>query len=181
MTTSRHPVRETLLAGLAFGVLVTVGLSVLPPVVPSAAAFKSLIWFCLAAHTVQLRRWGDSRLLPALFHLLLLAVAGVFIDRGIDFLIVALLIFSWVRSGVLVSGQPLRKGFAELLFCGGGALLLSLFAPRSAVAWGLAVFLFFQIQCLYFFIVLPGGLKRETADPFESARAEAERLFSAGS
>lgn len=180
MTAPRHPLRGTLLAGLGFGLIVAVGLTVLPPVVPAVAVFKCLIWLCLAVYTVLMARWADKPFFPALFHLVLLAAIGLFLRRGTDFLVVSLLIFSWLRSGVLVSGPTLRKFFAELIFCGGGAVLLSLFAPRSATTWGLAVFLFFQIQCLYFFLVLPTDPKRNETDPFETARAEAEKLFSAG-
>ncbi len=66
-----------------------------------------------------------------------------------------------------------------MLTLGGGALI-AVFSPRTPLSWALGVWMFFLIQSLYFvffqFIEAPAAFKI-AADPFESARTEAEKII----
>jgi hypothetical protein len=117
------------------------------------------------------------------FPLLLLFVAIITARSTDSFLILALVVFSWIRSGICFPQAFGKRLCAELLLCMGGGLLVAGFVPHSMVVWGMGIWMFFLVQALYFVIF---DENREAADvstmsdSFEEARDEAERILSAG-
>ena len=180
------PVRTTLIYGLLSG------LAMIPVLwhhhVQGAygawpTALELAIWCDLAVYTLLLCRWSRTRLPAVLFPLALLLGVVVWPRAHAVFLLMAMGTFSWIRSGICFNNTPLRALTAELVTVGGGILWIIFWWPQATVSWALAVWLFFLVQSLYFFIIPPNlnTLKRlENQDPFEQARREAERLLETG-
>lgn len=105
-------------------------------------------------------------------------VAVALTGRTAGYLALLLGMLSWLRSGVCFPGPVLPKAMAELALCLGGAALVAIFGPRTPLAWGLGVWLFFLVQSLYFVAQSDGRASRDHGgDPFEAARRRAERLL----
>ena len=71
----------------------------------------------------------------------------------------------------------------EDLALAGGLAWVALWNPRSSLAWALAIWLFFLVQALYFFIVPLHSEADEfppPVDPFDQARNAAQRLLEKG-
>jgi len=61
----------------------------------------------------------------------------------------------------------------------GGAALITCFIPDSMFTWALGIWMFFLVQSLYFVILGDRSLKEKvTADPFEEAMIQAEKIIS---
>jgi lysylphosphatidylglycerol synthetase-like protein (DUF2156 family) len=169
--------RATMVFGLACGLLFVPGLTVLRPLMGGPLAFRLLIWLCLAGYALLLAGWGTARRSALLYPVgMAAAMALVAPTRGV-FLLLSLATLAWIRGGIVFPGRPLRNAAAELFLILGGAGLVVVFAPGTAVQWALAVWLFFVLQSLYFARGETVG-ESEEADPFEKARREAERILS---
>jgi hypothetical protein len=145
-----------------------------------AEALKLALWADLAVYAVLMARWGGVRLLPVFFPLLILLGAALWPRAHSGFFILALGIFSWVRSGVCFKGAPIRTLVAEVVTMVGGAGLLLLIGSNSYGAWALNICLFFLVQSLYFFIVPVGPQRRAqpvSTDPFEQAVEDAKKVL----
>jgi len=153
---------------------------ILAPLLPPAMLFKLSVWSVVAGYALVLRNMSSHRA-PALFFPLgmLLAAAGGTCSAT-TFLLLALLILSWIRSGLLLPQRRAAGVLAEALFCGGGAGIVYLMAPTSLLGAGLGVWLFFLVQAFYGLVVpveyMPEG---STCDPFDSARHKAETILEA--
>jgi len=180
-----RPLRTTVVFGLLAALAAVPLLAALGPWVPGPRALALAVWLCLAVYALLLARWARTGTPGILFPLLLLLLFALAGDSLPLFLLLAAAVLSWIRSGVCFPGRPLRAAVTELLLSlGGGALVLS-FAPASPATWALGLWMFFLVQSLYF--VLSGHAGEEeagedpmTADPFEQARAQAERILSDG-
>jgi hypothetical protein len=90
---------------------------------------------------------------------------------------------AWIRSGICFNRSPMRSAMAEAVTLAGGAALVAVLHPATAVTWSLALWLFVLIQSLYFFIV-PVPLARKHAlppeDPFERAYRNALSILENG-
>lgn len=174
------PIRTT----LVFGLLSALG--VFPVVLLLSSrygwplAFKVTLWADLAVYCILLARWSRTRLIAIVFPLLILLGAALWPAAHAGFLLLALGILSWVRSGICFKAPALRRITAEVIAVVGGAGLVAVWAPQSALAWALGVWLFYLVQALYFF-VMP-GLSNDTTqsgeqDPFETALQAAEKVL----
>lgn len=174
------PVRTTLVFGLLSALTIMPVLWYRDAYRAWPMALELAIWLNLAVYAVLLCRWSRTRLAAVLFPLALLLGVALWPRTHTGFLLMTLGILSWIRSGICYRGRPLRALTAELVTVLGGSMLVALWWPRSVIAWALAVWLFFLVQSVYFFI-LPGNVSgREAphkADPFEQARKEAERVL----
>jgi hypothetical protein len=175
------PIRTTVVFALVSGILMLpltrlLGFSDSYPV-----AFKCLIWLDLAVYSLLLARWSRTRRSLVLFPMALLLGAAFWPRAGSGFLVLALGILCWVRSGICYGGTPIRALTAELVTVGGGIVLVGALSTNlTAAVWPLALCLFILIQALYFFIIpAVNGQAPENAfpDPFEQARHEAEKLL----
>ena len=177
------PVRTTLVFGLLSALALVPVLWYQRSYGAWPMALELAIWFDLAVYAVLLCRWSRIRFAAVLFPLSLLLGVALWPRTHAGFMLMALGIFSWIRSGVCFRKTPLRALTAELVTVLGGSLLIALWWPRSTLSWAVALWLFFLVQSLYFFFVPANKAVREiseVSDPFEQARREAERVLESG-
>jgi len=176
----KNPIRSTILYALGSGVV-----AFLTTPLAGVYGYRSpvaglLAWGLFAVYGVLLARWSGTRLLSVLFPAALLLGAAVWTGGHTGFFLLALGVFSWVRSGICFTETPLRSLMAELLTVAGGVALLNLLLSPSAWAWPLGICLFILVQALYFYIVpwkRSAGTQGGEADPFVRASQEAERVL----
>jgi hypothetical protein len=183
MKITRRPMLTTILYGLLGGISFVPTVMVISSFLYWSTAFRLAIWLFLAGYLVLLTKWGRASLLSILFPLLLLFLLVFWGDTNGAFLFLALGVLSWVRSGICFQGGLLKTLLAEFALCLGGGALVAFFTPHSAVTWGLAVWMFFLVQSLYFVFFRDIGEAAEEKmklDPFELARSQAERVLATG-
>jgi hypothetical protein len=141
--------------------------------------FRLAVFGCVAVYALLLARWGNKRRRAVLFPLLLLFLFLFSNGSTGAFLLLALGLLSWIRSGICFEHTMPRALFAELGLSIGGGALVAYFNPHSALAWALGVWLFFLIQALYFVFMEPvsENRSREPMDGFEHARMRAEAIL----
>lgn len=174
------PVRTTLIFGLVSALAMVPVLWYQRSYGAWPPALELAIWLDLAVYAVMLCRWSRTRLVSVVFPLALLLGVALWPRTHAGFLLLALGIFSWIRSGICFRNAPMRALIAELVTVLGGSLLVVVWWPRSIPAWALAVWLFYLVQSVYFYI-LPSrsgfSPTKEPIDPFEQARRELERVL----
>jgi hypothetical protein len=178
-----RPIRTTIVFGLLSGLCLCPAAWFLSAYFGWTAAFKVVLWLDLALYALLLARWSGAHLAPLLFPLALLLGAAFWPRTGSGFLWLTLGVFCWIRSGICYRRAPLRALTAELITAVGGAGLVIMLWPQSAATQILAVWLFFLVQTLYFFILpAPAAANRTQvdADPFDQARQELERVLENG-
>ncbi len=176
----KKPLRATVVFALASGAVVVPLTLLLTTYLHWATAFKITLWADLALYSVLLARWSGVRLSQLLFPLLILLGTALWPGTYHGFLILALGVFSWIRSGICFQGTPARALIAEVVTVLGCIALLLFFGVYTSAGWALNICLFFLVQSLYFFLVplRRNPLdERESEDPFEKAVAEATKII----
>ena len=182
MSTTPHPIRTTIVFGLicalAFIPLV-IGLGYLIPQMP---AFRLTLWIYLASYGLLMVRWSKANVFSILFPLLIVLVATFALGSLSSYCLIAIAIFSWIRSGICYATKFKNRIIAEAILCIGAGVLVGSFSPMSPINWAVAIWMFFLVQALYFVFFEDHyhsgqGLQR---DAFEQAREQAEKILSAG-
>lgn len=182
MNTLHNPMRTTIVYGLLCGLMFVPITSGLRLFFHWPLAFSLAIWLYIAGYSLLLARWGGKGPATVVFPLLLL-FGFLFLSRSTAaFFFLALGILSWIRSGICFEKPFFKTFFAELLVGAGGGILVAGFAPHSAIALALGIWLFFLIQSVYFVLFRDVGAteKKLAPDPFEQARKQAETILSTG-
>jgi hypothetical protein len=139
-------------------------------------ALNIILWSYLATYGFLLTRWAGTSTLSILFPLLLLMIIIFVVKSNSAFLLFALVIFSWIRSGICFQKPFSRVLPIELILTLGGAVLVAWFTPDSMFTRALGIWMFFLVQSLYFVFLDHGSLKENvTSDPFEEAMMQAEK------
>jgi len=183
MKISRRPMLATIIYGLLAGASFIPIVVAMSNLVHWTAAFRLTIWLVLAGYLIILTRWGRVSLLSILLPLVLLLLLVFWGDTNSAFLFLALGVLSWVRSGICFQGGLLKTIVTEVALCSGGGALVVFFTPHSTITWGVAVWMFFLVQSVYFVVFADLGDKPEEQvelDPFHQARTRAERILSTG-
>ena len=173
-------VRTTVIYALASGLLAVPIAMLISTYLYWHQALKLVLWADIALYAMLMARWGGARLLSVVFPLLVLLGAALWPRAHSGFFILALGVFSWVRSGVCFNGAPLRTLLAEVITMVGGVGLLLMIGSHSHGAWALSICLFFLVQSLYFFIVPVASTGKNSSiagDPFEQAAEDAEKVL----
>jgi len=178
MNADHRPVRTTILLG-GMGALAWI---VADGVIGGYWAWPliafGIIWFMSASYAVALVRWSGGGILASVFPLLVLGVLGVVMPRSGLAFGMALVVLSWIRSGICFPRSPLVSLFRELILCGGGGLVVALWGPPTPLSWGLGIWLFSLVQALFFILFEPVSLSSAAApDPFELALHRIENLL----
>jgi hypothetical protein len=103
------------------------------------------------------------------------------VNSKVLFLLMVLIVISWVRSGICFQQPGVMRLAVELLLCFLGAVLMHRLTPGSVFGWGLGVWMFFLVQALYFVFFAPADNQQEESsrlDAFERASRQAERILS---
>jgi hypothetical protein len=182
MKTTARPVQTTIAFGLICGLSLIplyIGLSY---VMSWSNAMSITFWAYLAAYSLMLTAWSQKNRISITFPLLLALVAAFWVDSISTFLLIALGILSWIRSGICYPENITKRFFAEVALCFGGAVVVAILTPKTMLAWALAVWLFFLIQALYFVIFEMNHIEKEDIqhDLFDQARKQAEKILSSG-
>ncbi len=182
MKTTARPIRTTIVFGLICGLAfipLAVGLSY---VMPSSKAFCFTLWVYLAAYGFVLTSWSDKDRVSIVFPLLLALLTIFLVDSISAFLLIAVGVFSWIRSGICYPQQFARRIFAETALCLGSAALMVSFTPISMYSWAAVVWMFFLVQALYFVIfeINPGVKEKFECDTFDQAKEQAEKILCTG-
>jgi len=181
MKSTQHAVRLTISFGLAAGILFGPLHYLLTIFIGHYQAMGLVLGLCLGGYGLLLTAWGRKNpaitLLPALLPVLAVTV-GLPLDT---FLLLALAILAWMRSGLCFPRSlPAAIGI-ELLLCGGGVLLVRQFVPfptYSAATTAVAIWLFFLVQSLYFVLFAPPDpADAPPPDPFARACRQAEKIL----
>jgi hypothetical protein len=176
----KHPVRHTVFYGLACGLsFVPLSLTLNAFFVWSSAVCLTL-WLFLAGYAILLSHWRKKAFISSVFPLLLLVPTIFLSDSMVLFFILALMVISWIRSGICYQRPGVMGLAVELLLCLLGAVLVQVFTPGSAAAWALGVWMFFLVQALYFVFLGPVDDQQEESiktDAFERASGQAERIL----
>ena len=181
MKNIKHPIRKTIIYGLSCG-LSFVPLSLtLNTFISWSSAFCLALWMFISGYAILLSRWSNTALTSIVFPLLLLVPTIFLIDSMVLFFLLALIVISWIRSGICYQ-KPGAMGLAvELLLWFLSAVLVRVFTPGSVFAWALGVWMFFLIQTLYFVFFEPADNQEEDSmqiDAFERASRQAETILS---
>jgi len=175
-----RPVRSTVVFAMGSGFVVVPLAIMLHAYLPWPAALKLALWTDLALYGVLLARWSGTRLLSVLFPLAVLLGVALWPQAYNGFFMLALGVFSWIRSGICFQNAPVRALMAEAITVVGGSAMLLFFGSQGYAAWALNICLFFLFQSLYFFMVPWRARHRDpeaSQDAFEDAVAEARRIL----
>ena len=177
MMTTHRPVRTTILIG-AIGALAGVvadGLVGGPGAGPLITF--AITWFMIARYAWALVRWSGGGILGVVFPLLVLGGLGVAMPRSAMTLGLALVIFSWIRSGICFPRSPFASLGREVLLCGGGGLMVALGGTSTTLAWGLGIWLFSLVQALFFIFFESATVSSTPPDPFDLALRRVEEIL----
>ena len=183
MKIPRRPLFTTIIYGLLAGICFIPTVMVISNLVQWTTAFRLAIWLVLAGYLVILTRWGRVSLLSVVFPLLLLLLLVFWGNTNSAFLLLALGVLSWVRSGICFQGGLLKTVATEAALCLGTGALAVFVTPHSTITWGVLVWMFFLVQSVYFVVFADFGEEPDEQleiDPFHQARNRAERILSAG-
>ena len=150
MKITQRPMLTTIFFGLMCGLFFIPVSMVLHYLIYWPLTFRLTIWSYLALYGLLLTKWGKVSPFSIVFPLLLLLIPIFWGDSNTAFLLLALGILSWIRSGICFQ-RPLRKMLgAELVISLGGGALVAYLDPHSTITWAMGVWMFFLVQSLYF-------------------------------
>jgi len=179
----QRPVLTTILFGLVCG-LSFIPLNLLFTSMffrPNAICLT--LWLFTAGYALLLCRWSQRKLMSVSYPLLFLFFTVLLVQSPGVFFFQALLILSWIRSGICFQDHSGIKFGVEMLLCGGAGALMAALTPAAASAWALDTWMFFLLQALYFAIFdskspRPQNEDELKIDPFEQASRRAEDILS---
>ncbi len=174
------PIRATVIFGILSACCVLPFAYLLEPYWGWTTAHKIFFSLSLGLYTLLLCRWSKTDILAILFPVLLMTGLAMIPALQISFILVALCIFGWIRSGICFSNTPLRAVVGEVITVTGGAGFIFFWWSNSSLVFPLAIWFFFLVQTLYFFIVplsRTGDETQQSTDPFEQACWDMERIF----
>ena len=177
----KHPILKTVAYGLVCGVSFVPISLMLNAFIMWPGAVGLTLWLFIAGYAFLLSHWGNKGFKSTVFPLLILVPTFFLSDSMVLFFILALIIISWIRSGIYYPKTGFRGLAVELLLCFSGTVLVQIFTPGSVLAWALGVWMFFLVQALYFVFVEHTGMPQEEParmDAFEWASRQADRILS---
>lgn len=181
MKTGHKPVRTTIFFGLICALAYIPLNMALGFLFFRSETFFIIVWIYLAAYSLLLARWSETRLRLLVFPLLLLLGVACLVNSLIVFVFISLGVLCWIRSRICFPKSFFGLLVVDPLLCLGGVVAAGIFTPSSTPAWALGIWMFFLIQALYF--VFFGNVVQRAendimADPFESAMAAAKKILS---
>ena len=176
----KHPIRNTIFYGLFCGLSFVPLSLILNTFISWPSAVGLTLWLFISGYAVLLNLWGNKIQISTVFPLLLLLPAIFLINSMVLFFLLALIVISWIRSGICYQKPGAMRLAVELLLCFLGAVLVHVFTPGSMFGWALGVWMFFLVQALYFVFLGPTDDQQDASikiDAFEQASGQAERIL----
>ena len=182
MKISQRPIRTTIFFGVICGLSFIPLNFALNYIFSWSGAICLTLWLFVSGYVFLLIRWSEKRFLSITFPLLILFLTIFLAKSTTAFFLFALIVISWIRSGICFQKYTGIRLAVEMLLSFVGGILVVTFAPGTAISWALGIWMFFLVQALYFvFIEYTGNIdEEETAemDPFEQAGSQAEAILS---
>lgn len=182
MNHSSTAMRTTIVFGLIAAIFFTPLQFFLAGLLAPPMPLRLTVWVYMGLYSLLMVRWGRKNIGAVVFPVLALLILAFLTPSQNAFLLTALVFFSWMRSGVCFPGHPAGRMGVELMLCLGAGFLIASFGPRTGLTWVLSVWLFFLIQSVYFLLLQntpANGMQEDIpADPFETARKQAEKILS---
>ena len=174
-----RPVGATVLFGLICGIVYIPLAGALSGYLSWPLAVRLMVWTCLAAYGLLLARWSKVGPAAVAFPLGLLGIPILWGESLTMFLLMALAVFSWIRSGLCYKLPWFKALGAETALCAGGWVLVVLFTTPFPLTGALGIWMFFLIQSMYFamFVSEDEAETKLELDPFEKARRQAEKIL----
>lgn len=175
------PIRSTIAWGLISGLIYLPLSLIFNSMAFWPLSFQLLLWTLLAGYGVLLSCWASKPLASVALPLLLLLFAAFLIQSTATFLLAALGMLSWMRSGICFNQTSVVKRFVAETGLGlSSGLPVAASVPAATLTGALGVWLFFLIQALYFvvFEYRNDPATRVELDPFERAKMAAEQILS---
>ncbi len=174
------PIRTTIIFGIISALLVIAGIY-----------FQAFYWgwpltqnvflaTILILYSLLLCRWSKTDLITIAFPLFLIICLSLWPHLHTGFILLALLLFGWIRSGICFNHAPVRAMIAEAVTIAGSLGFLIFWWSHSSLVLPMAIWFFFLVQSLYFYIVpipLAESTEAGSPDPFVLASREMERLL----
>jgi len=178
----QRPVLTTILFGLVCGISFIPLNLVFATIFFGPGAICLTLWLFTAGYALLLCRWSQRKLISVSYPLLFLFFTVLLVQSPGVFFFQALLILSWIRSGICFPEHRGIKFGVEMLLCGAGGALIAAFTPAAILAWALGTWMFFLLQALYFAIFdsktrIPQDKYELKKDPFEQASRRAEDIL----
>jgi Na+/H+-translocating membrane pyrophosphatase len=182
MRIPQRPIAATIGFGLICGLSFIPADLALSAVVSRPSAICLTLWLFAAGHALLLSRWSGQKFSAVMFPILVLLVAVFLVDSIAAFFLLMLAVTSWIRSGICFTEMRAIKLAVEILLCGVGGTLVSVFTPGAVYGWALGTWMFFLLQSLYFVIFENRIFAQENEhefgiDNFERASRQAEIIL----
>lgn len=173
------PIAATIIFGLCSSLLLSLLLYLPLSVMSISVSGRLFLFFNLMLYGFLLCRWSNTSPRALFFPLLLALMLALYTHSYLHFIPVVLCMLCWMRSGICFRPQLVSAVIAEVVTIAGSAGLLLLFWPYTVYSLPLALWMFFLVQTLYFFIIAAEAQVSPSAskDPFERASREMERLL----
>ena len=178
-----NPIPVTLIFGLLSGLSIFPLVHFATTLVGWAVALKFFVLINLTLYGFLLCLWSRKPIVSIAFPLLLVTGMALWPDSSSAFVPVVLGVFGWIRSAICFKELSIRIVLAEMVTIIGGAGFLLFWGPTFTSGLVLAIWFFFLVQTLYFYIVPDtrvDNLAARISDPFEHARLEMERILKSG-
>jgi hypothetical protein len=178
----QRPIPTTIIFGLICGLSFTPTNLALSASVSWPTALCLTLWLFAAGYGLLLSRWSSQKYSTIFFPLAVLLLAVFLADSIAAFLLLVLVVTSWIRSGICFQKQKGIRLAVEILLCVAGGVLVALFTPGAAYGWSLGVWMFFLLQSLYFVIFDNKAIEADNnhefrIDPFEQSSRRAEAIL----
>ncbi len=176
----QRPVRTTLFFGLICGISTIPLVLTFNLLAGGLLSFYLTLWLQATVYGILLIRWYKKPVSLTLFPLMVLFWAAFWVDSSGAYFLFASVILGWIRSGICFSQYPAARFGVEFAISLGASISVVWFPPDSALSWATATWMFFLIQALFFvFFDTLEHIEQEKIeiDPFEQARAKAEKIM----
>jgi hypothetical protein len=180
MKGTAKPMRSTIVWGLISGLVYIPLMALTHSILPWPLRYHLVLWALWSGYSIFLCRWAFKQLPSIVLPTFLMLLTAFFIQSTTAFTFMALVLLSWIRSGICFNRTPAGKRLAAEIGLGlGTGLAVSAVLPAATLTGALGVWLFFLIQALYFvlFEYHSEPTTRVETDPFEKAKMAAEQIL----
>jgi len=136
------------------------------------------IWVITAAYGCLLAGWSGEKYRSLIFPIILQLMAACMVPSVGAYALLSVGFLAWLRSGGCFKTRFPLAWVREMVLGAGGLVLIALLMPQNPIAKGMAVWLFFLIQSLYF--INPDASKGDNGfdrQRFETAMKKFDRAL----
>lgn len=173
-------VKTTLIFGFISAACSLIFISIPVSSLDWSIALKLYAWGNLVLYSILLCRWSEKTLIKVFFPIILLLGIAVFPLNCGSYFIITSTVLSWIRSGICFIERPARSILVEITLCVGFVVVLTAIISDATYGLPIAIWLFYLLQALYFYLVHDANyicVARLSKESFAHAFNEMERIF----